>query len=313
MTLRKLLFTIPVLVFLMSYVAAQKPFITLFAHGLGGDATQGVYYSGFVGCPIIGIDGPEWGYYRSGPQQSCLAQDADIQAIQEEVEKNVQNNIILLGVSKGAATMLNTIGWIACKAPHHLNSIKAVIVDSPFTNPESVAEHLVKHYLGSIGTSMRSTFNFLETKMYPNYDPQGITPFKTITQQWQYVDRNMVVVFIHSQKDELISVNDSRLLYRELKKLQFSNVYLIEARAGSHGNVCWGPYKNEIFEKLCLIYMKHGLPLPTFYAKQYQFRLQPECLDGASLKLWLNDLQPSVEEINQRIQNSSGTCSCPIL
>jgi hypothetical protein len=307
MTTRKLLLIVSSLAFWSQNVAAQKPFVALYAHGLGGNATHGVYYREFIGCPITGKNGPEWNCYPSGPQQSCLAQDSDIQVVREQVEKHAHDNIILLGVSKGAATMINTVGWFACNSPHCLNAIKAVIIDSPFSNPERVAAHLVKRYLGSMGASMRSTFNFLETKMYPNYDPHGITPLKAITQQWHYVDRNMVVVFIHSQMDELISVNDSRLLYRELKKLHFANVYLIEASAGTHANVCWGPHKYEILEKLCLIYMKHGLPLPSGLSEQYREMLRGylTCTSGQQL---LMDIQPSIENVTQRLQGLSETC-----
>ena len=296
--------------FLASYAATnQTIFTAIFAHGLGGQAFHGEAYSDFFCCPIIAENGPEWNHNiygdNAGPEQSCLAQEDDIKVIEKQIETHLQENIVLLGVSKGAATMINTVGWLADNHPSYLNNVKAVILDSPFSCPETVAVNVVKHQIGGnigecIGSSIdnsciRPIVKKLETRIYPNYDPQGITPIKSIKQQWSHVDKDMVIVFVHSKKDQLISINDSRVLYLELKKLGFKNLYLIEAVDGAHGNVFWGSDKGGILEKLCLIYLKHDLPLPSLNDKYI------ESLIKRTGQQMLSAIQPSIKEVNQSL------------
>lgn len=289
------------------------PYTAIFAHGLGGNADQGKYYNNFIGCSITGQDGPEWDKSRyqdgnMGPQQSYLAQEADVVVIVRQIMEQVQKNIILLGVSKGAATMIDTVGLLALHHPEALNNVKAVILDSPFACPERVAAGIARRLptqlLGSTigdcvetctnGPIIRSIIQRLFVPLsYPNYNPDGITPIKAVTDLWSKptVNRDMVLVFIHSQQDKLIPIDNSRELYVELKKLGFKNLYLIEAPRGGHGNVCWGPDGEDIFKKLCLIYKKHNLPLPHSAAPTIE----------SNIEQLLAEIQPSIEEVNKRM------------
>ena len=295
----------------------------IFAHGLGGDASQGCCYQDFIGCPITGNDGPEWDQTihgdNRGPQQSHLAQDGDIEVIVKQIEANAEKNLILLGVSKGAATMINTVGWLASNDVNTLNCIKAVVLDSPFTSPETVAANIVKkqttNFLspldswiaGGIGSSLGSSVDSsisrplvttIESKIYPNYDPAGITPIKAITEQWHAVDRDMVIVFVHSEEDSLITINDSRLLYHELKKMGFKNLYLIEASLGCHANAFWGPYGIFIKRYLCLIYRTHNLPLAELTYEEIHFQ---HSMTKEQQEFELQTLQPSLAQIRAKL------------
>ena len=292
-------------------------YVAIFAHGLGGDASQKCFYHDLIGCPIFGENGPEWNKdlygHKAGPQQSCLAQRADIDIVTKQLNEHVKEDIILLGISKGAATMLNTVGWLAENNSVTLKNIKAVILDSPFASPEEVAANIIgetsKSFFGNtIGGSMKSSASSLSFAMkygikknFPNYDQQGITPLKSVQNLWKNVDKNMVIVFIHSSKDSLISIDDSRHLYKELKKHGFKNLYLIEACDGAHGNVCWGPDKASIFEKLCLIYVKHNLPLPHLLPSQRITSLQN--FHTKQNQYLLSTIQPSIEEIDNKLHS----------
>lgn len=260
--------------------------VCIFAHGLGGRADQKVYYKAYLpeGSALIGQNGPEWDEARygaaAGPRQSCLAQDDDIQVVFRQiastVEKNPAANIILVGVSKGAATIINTVGWLAVNHPGLLRNLKAVILDSPFDTINSVAIELVRNhttsivgsFLGSIAAwftghaSMAPSIRRTQTIIYPNYNPDGITPIKAVTEQWLHVPRNLPVIIAHSQADALIPVNSSRRLYCILKEHAFENAYLIEVENGPHANIFWGPDSIKIVDALCSIYRYHNLSLP---------------------------------------------------
>jgi hypothetical protein len=260
--------------------------VCIFAHGLSGNAAQKIYYKNYLpdGFELIGQNGPEWDNVRygsaAGARQSCLAQDDDIQVVFRQiastVEKNPEANIILVGVSKGAATMINTVGWLAVNHPGLLQNLKAVILDSPFDTINSVAIELVRNlttnvvgsFLGSIAAwfaghaSIAPSVRQIQTTTFPNYNPDGITPIKAVTEQWLHAPRNLPVIIAHSQADELIPVNSSRRLYCILKEHGFENAYLIEVENGPHANIFWGPDSIQIVDALCSIYRYHNLSLP---------------------------------------------------
>jgi hypothetical protein len=286
-------------------------YTTIFAHGLGGDRKQVQYYeNAVIGGKIIAENGPEWQdreYFetRRPELESCLAQDADIKVITQQMEKLPNENIILLGVSKGAATMINTMGYLSVQKSPRLNNIKAVIVESPFAVPENVALNIIRKSCGSFfGPCMKTSCDTslghyvlkkIETKLYPNYKPKGITPIKAVKEQWNNVDKNTVIIFIHSKTDTLISINDSRLLYSELQKLGFKNLYFIEALNGEHGNVFWGPDQDSVIKKLSLIYAKHNLPLTELNLALIK------SIDSKQEQALLTEMQPSEKEVYQML------------
>ena len=282
------------------FSAQQQQWRAIFAHGLGGNAEHMIRYQNFIGCDIIGENGPEvlsLNPRTIDPRQSCLAQDNDIAVVTRQIRaQEEQNPLVLMGVSKGAATMINTIGWLADNQPQELNKIKAVILDSPFASPESVGVNVAYQNTCSL---MPSPVAWLASsiaipQVYRNYDPHDITPIKAITNQWHKVDRNLVIVFIHSTQDTLISYRDSRRLYGELKKLGFNNLYLIQTR-GEHGKIFWGPSQEMIRFNLYAIYRKHDLPMPDnftydFYPEEKLFRtIQPSVYESSSSLLSIGD------------------------
>ena len=297
----------------------KMPFyVTIFAHGLGGTVESGLKgYKEFIGGFITGKNGPEWNTdlygKHAGPLQSSLAQEADIAVVTEQIVQYPHAQIILSGVSKGAATMVNTVGWLAVNNPALLQKVAAVIVESPFDSMEIAAAnmmHTVVEKFGSehIATSGETTVDsycvrplgkYFEKIHFKNYKPDGISPIKAVHDMWPHVDRNIVVVFVHSKEDEVISVNASRMLYATLKEHGFKNLYFIETARGAHANVFWGPDRAIVLEKLCHIYLQHGLPLPhELPAAVAELLWQRFEQDGQAV---LASLQPSVAEVNARV------------
>lgn len=195
-----------------------------------------------------------------------------------------------------------------------LANVKAVIVDSPFASPETVAHtiivskfpscfhRLVKYSLDT--TPLKWMTKKALARYYPAYDSTGITPIKAVKQLWEKVDKNMVIVFIHSQQDTLISVNDSRMLYSELKKLGFNNLYFIETTQGKHGQSYWESDHDAVLRALILIYLKHDLPLPkNAYNKAVTALLQEYRISKDREKIFseLTIVQPSADDVYERI------------
>ncbi len=286
--------------------ATEVPLNGIFAHGLGGFITDSLEYATIFG-PLVSTKGSEWDravYGESaGPEQSCLAQQADIDVVVREMAKHVGRVSMFVGVSKGAATMFNTIGYCAEHSPELLDGLRVAIFECPFRNPGSVARIVVKKTAAYIrdrnrwmlenqhfsGSTVGATLYHVPSVFYKNYHPDGATPEKALA-QWALptVSRDMVVVFIHSQKDALISVNDSRYLYSELLKLGYRNAYLIELEHGDDAFELWGAEKEFVYSCLRAIYERHG------------FALSDLLRDAMPLED-LTMVQPTIEQVAERM------------
>src|ERR1700722_8282897 len=89
----------------LPHILKSDEFVTFFAHGLGGDKTQGHYYhinsrhNGFIEGSLETFNFKDY----LNPRSSCLGQNNDIEAL-HTVTKNFKK-VILVGVSRGAATI----------------------------------------------------------------------------------------------------------------------------------------------------------------------------------------------------------------
>jgi len=286
-------------------VSAESKWIYIFGHGLGADFNHVDAYKRYGVIPqsfeCLSKNGPE--VSNGGPTASCLAQDGDIDVIIGEIEAACEKygrdcKIVLVGVSKSAATMLNTIGKLASIKSEHLKNIKAVILDSPFADANDVACDVVcpKRLAYSIvKSSLKIAVKMLINKVaYKNYDPYGIQPIKAVREEWGDVDKDMLIVFFHSKDDALINVSHSKLLSDEIRALGFKNTYFIQTSGDVHANIFWGNWSEFTLTRLWSIYKKYELPLPS----------EDEIIVHNSVKQALRDVKKmSIEEMNKFVEN----------
>ncbi len=300
------------------FLQSGSPYVNIYAHGLTTNATASTRYKHYVGGEFVAQDGPEWHHGhadQAGTLQSCLGQLGDILVVADQLKpyRNSDKKIILSGASKGAATIINTVGFLAAYEPSLLRGLAAVIVDSPFDTIGRVAVSLASSVGYSLGGQTWATIaEMLASNRYAqwlvppltkrgfcNYDPEDIVPLTSVQELWRYVDKNVVVVFVHSQEDAIISVDASRTLYIELKKQGFNNLYFIETEQGEHVDALWGPQGEEVFEKLCYIYTHHNLPLPEHLTDLFLIEMLERFEEvGATI---LAELKPSIEAVEARI------------
>jgi hypothetical protein len=241
----------------------KKEFVYIFAHGLGMNSKHVWAYkaSGVIpkGCTVLSKDGPE---VAKGLQYSSLGQEKDINIIIDQIEEACKQNkdckIIGVGVSKGAATWVNTIGTLAKQKSHYLKNIKALVIESSFTRVQDVAVNSIPKYLQSACPAC--VINAILNWKYPNFDTHGSQPIESIT-QWDGLDKQTVIVFVHSHRDKFIPFEQTKMLFDAASQLEFKNLYLIEAFGGGHANVVCGPDGQKVCSELCAIYKKHGLPI----------------------------------------------------
>jgi hypothetical protein len=185
-----------------------------------------------------------------------------------------------------------------------------VVFDSIFRTPEGVGRQLVHSAAGRverrvgwlaglpirlIACCMPETLPRIAASILcRKYDASGLTPQKVL-ELWNNaaISRDMVIIFVHSRADELVSINDSRALYCGLVALGYKNVYLIEAEKGQHAAELWGESRDFIYPCLRAIYERHGFSLATLSVLDLLPAIKDKDLDRVA--------KPTVEEVLARI------------
>ncbi len=273
----------------------------IFAHGLGATQQQGInIFSRVVGKsskgsiitnqrwlidePLVLFDFPDAKgnnneYHR---KQVTLGQEKDInqlaQAYQKTCELFPQHNIVLSGVSRGAATIINFI------AQHETYQVKALILESPFDKLSSIVKHLLARFRIHWFPFSKQIAYKVCRRHFPNVNINGIFPINVI----QGIPSTIPVMLIHSKTDKVIPINSSRRLYIKLKEAGHQNVYLVELSSGSHGKLLLGTDADFYHYVVHALYKKYGLAYHPEFAHH-----------GDNL---LSICQPSIEEVKKRFK-----------
>lgn len=220
----------------------------IFAHGLGGDKDQVQWYkpNNDINWHIVpgnakSFDFPEVSYKTINGQlvkqpmnsyKVNLGQEEDINALEQatrkimsqiEKPKNIKDDLVLIGVSRGASTVLN---YAALKNPAN---IKAIIAEAPYDTVDTIVNHLSRHD--------KNSYNLIAKQWYfPNYKKDGIKPINIIDK----IKLDTPILLVHSYQDRLIPIDSSRRLYNKLKKSGHKNAYLLELNSGEHANYQFG-------------------------------------------------------------------------
>lgn len=253
----------------LSFPTISRPdeIITLFAHGLGGDKTQGHYYhinsrqNGFIEGELETFNFKDY----LNPRTSCLGQQADMSTLHNACQ--AFKKVILVGVSRGAATIANYLGT------EQPNNVMAIVLESPFDTIDSIVKHL---------EATGASYSF-KPSLYPNYDRNGIHPVDTIHK----IPLNIPVLLICSTKDALIPASSTGLLYKKLVLAGHTKTHILILEHGKHANILWGEQGHIFRNVVHAFYKEYNLPYnPTF--------AQAGMKHFASCK-------PSIEEIDKLV------------
>lgn len=231
----------------LSLSAHASTTVFLYAHGLGSNQNQAhKLYTRFSGDKTENkhwlIDGPlalfDFPDATDVPGQANrefvnLGQQLDLErlhfAYEETLKLAPDCDIVLIGLSRGAATVLN---YVSLYKPQRL---KGVVVESPFDSFESLVKHIMKRL--HVTWLPVSVCQSIMTFRFPIIDIAGIMPSKTI----EWFPAQVPLMFIHSREDKVCPVESSRALYHHLITKGHEHVYYLELERGAHGKVMWGP------------------------------------------------------------------------
>lgn len=265
-------------------------FSYLFAHGLGANADYKTFYRFHKvivpGHHCYAYNGPEVVYSYNNkfdPTKVVLAQENDIAALEQGLKKDnvtLDHKLIGVGVSKGAATLINAV------ATEKFPMIKALVLESPFAHASDVAYN-VGWLAQYIPGGWHAAQFFMSNFVYPSYNPNGPHPITCAP-----LVPNIPILLIHSQKDQLIHVNHSRKLYKALVQTGNKNVYLVETDEGEHANVL--NKQDKVTTHLV------NRIIQTFY-KKHELPWHEPILNPCDTPISLDPYQPSLEFIDDLI------------
>ena len=213
-------------IFMAHGLTPKKP-VYIFTHGLWDDPSQANY---FLKYGVIPKDA-KW-YAPPGLElkgwpphfwKSALAQEADVEALREFCASLEADQIIGIGVSKGASTWINA----AARIPN----LKALILESPFTTAHEVFDNVRKKYVGWLPGSAWMMSKL--TKLFRRYNPAGLHPIDTLA----LLPKDVPVLIIHSAEDALIPIEHSQRLYQKLVSHGHKNVHFVAVKNGKHARL----------------------------------------------------------------------------
>jgi len=213
----------------------------------------------------------------------ALAQENDINRLNQAVNEFDHETMIGFGISRGASTFINMMGTI--KNP----KIKALILEAPFASISDVLSHFIHQTpFSSCIPFFETVAHKLATTIFPQYQTNGLQPIDTIDQ----IDSEIPMLLIHSIQDEVTPINSSRQLYIKRKQQGCNNVYLLELPSGQHVYCLWRKEDSsgEIFQNVVHRFLK-----------QYDFPYNKEFADKVNLEAY----QPPIKEVFEKIANST--------
>ena len=251
-------------------VMATKPITYLFSHGFADSYRQGYkYVKKYTWCGMeyrnkyYIIDGevktfnypdalikPFTNIFRTS-----LGQDSEIAVLQKEYKK-IEDDVVLIGVSRGAAAALNFLAE---------SEVKAAVLEAPFDHVETVFDfcwyaQLMNNVLcaGKKGCLHR----FFEKVSC--YEKDGRQPIALV----EKIRKDLPILIICSEIDNTIPFTASINLYKKLCKTGHDHAYLFKLKEGKHAKLLWGKDGERYQNVVHAFYKKYGLPHNDEFAQK---------------------------------------------
>jgi len=246
--------------------------LTLYCHGLKRKGTDSDFLHGQKA--IL----QPYTHFNFDDSKKCLGHADDIAMVRSQVEheSNKDKNILLYTYSRGAAAALNYL------AEDNPTNIKGLVIDAGVHDMVGVFDGWMKTY-GCSFLWNRSFAEMLLRVRYPGYPRDSKPPVESIK---NIADTSIPVFIVHSQEDEVVTVQAARQNYKAFKQAGFAHVYYHELPTGRHKDNVFGVHSESVLNNLHCFYERHGLAYDPKFAVHGQ----------------LESLQPTIEEIDARLK-----------
>lgn len=178
--------------------------------------------------PIVTFDFPDstTAFWRVNGFLSSLAQKNEVVTLKRAAQECQTMPIVGIGVSRGAATLLNYT------ALYNPPTLKALVLESPYDHINSVVQNaLYKVGLNGYGTHYIGQLLF--KLLFWRYSLQGPHPIDTV----EKIDPNLPILLICSKEDQLVPYTSTITLYNKLKENGHHAVHLLVLDHGKHAKL----------------------------------------------------------------------------
>ncbi|MGE0010568.1 MAG: alpha/beta hydrolase family protein [Candidatus Babeliales bacterium] len=192
--------------------AVQPTTVFLFAHGITRSSDTAIKQAQtYIESNII-MNTCYTFDFGDGLRTINLGQEPDCalfaSAYAQVLEKHHDAHIILIGLSRGAVTILNTM---ALHPELDWQRTKGVILESPYANVSAMAEQIASSYMFFVpfkATIMRKLIDWL-----PSYKPDGIQPIEMISK----IKVDVPFLIAYSEADKTVPAAGTRMLIDKLQ------------------------------------------------------------------------------------------------
>ncbi len=215
---------------------------TIFVHGLGKSKQQLEYYTK---SKYIEIDAHAFNFYNDFLKIS-LGQMNEINTLIDTLENwpHAHNNcdIVLWGVSMGAATIINFFGSVSNNF-YAIDAIKGIILESPFADVHDVIDCKICHnkWLSLLNYIPYAKKLIVKSK-YPAHSLNGLQPIKCVC----LIPRRIPILFIAIENDKIVPFSSTLKLYKALKNRGHKKCHLLTIKQGVHARLSKNEKENQI-------------------------------------------------------------------
>lgn len=190
--------------------------------------------------------------------KTSLGQQSEVDSLKKAYDEIEDNEIILVGVSRGASVAASFMGTCDTK------KIKAVVLISPFDHMKSVIRH---HFFSKF---ISKVFHCSDEKKYEllqkifNFNKNGIHPIDCV----ENIDKNVPVLFVCTKQDGTVPFESTVYLYQKLIDSNHSKAHLLILETGKHAQLLKSPEAEKFQNVTHAFYKTYGLPCNQDFAEK---------------------------------------------
>lgn len=241
----------------------------LFSHGLGGKRSHANYYRKYkiISDQYFSFDYPD--SLHKDRSYASLAQEEDLACLRsayKSIYKSFEDvnacNLVLMGVSRGASSILN---FAALDKP---DIVKAIVAESPFDSIDTILDYRIQKDCW-FGLSLKNV-PFIHSiahkkfqSLFPRYKKDGIRPIDIIAN----ISQEIPILIICSKEDEVVPWYSSARLYKELRNAGHDKVHLLIVDSGQHAAILVEDDGDAYQHVVHAFYKKYNLPYNSKFAE----------------------------------------------
>jgi len=192
------------------------------------------------------------------PCKSSLGQKNEIEALKKAYDQIDDDEIVLVGVSRGAAVALTFL------AKHEPKKIKAVVLEAPFDDAKTVFNYCWYVKLIAKLTCAGSENLYKWFSAVSAHDQEGEKPIDLL----ERIKKDVPIMIWCTENDNTVSCKASVAIYKKLKKIGHKGTYLLKVKKGKHSKLLRSEEGETCQNVTHAFYKKHGLPYKDEFAKK---------------------------------------------